>query len=61
MSDKKSVLVQDFVQRNSIVKIDDRSCCSISDERVELQDFAVQIVRGHLEKTGSKLMSWNTN
>jgi hypothetical protein len=38
----------------------------VSDERIEmtnweLQDFAVQIVRGHLEKTGSKLMSWNTN
>lgn len=38
----------------------------VSDERIEmtnweLHDFAVQIVRGHLEKTGSKLMSWNTN
>lgn len=35
----------------------------VSDERIEmtdweLQDFAVQIVRDHLEKAGRKLMSW---
>ena len=35
----------------------------VSDDRIEmtdweLQDFAVQIVRDHLEKTGKKLMSW---
>ena len=35
----------------------------ISDERIEmtdweLQDFAVQIVRDQLEKSGRKLMSW---
>lgn len=35
----------------------------ISDERIEmtdweLQDFAVQIVRNHVEKAGRKLMSW---
>ena len=38
----------------------------VSDERIEmtdweLQDFAVQIVRDHLEKTGKKLMSWQGN
>jgi hypothetical protein len=38
----------------------------ISDERIEmtdweLQDFAVQIVRGYLEKNGKKLMSWHGN
>jgi len=38
----------------------------ISDERIEitdweLQDFAVQIVRDHLEKIGMKLMSWQGN
>lgn len=27
----------------------------------ELQDFAVQIVRDHLEKAGRKLMSWQGN
>jgi hypothetical protein len=27
----------------------------------ELQDFAVQIVRDHLEKQGRKLMSWQGN
>jgi hypothetical protein len=37
----------------------------ISDERIEmtdweLNDFAVQIVRGHLQKTGRKLMSWTS-
>ncbi len=35
----------------------------ISDERIEmtdweLQDFAVQVLRDQLEKTGKKLMSW---
>jgi hypothetical protein len=38
----------------------------VSDERIEmtdweLQDFAVQIVRNHLEKAGRKLMSWQGN
>jgi hypothetical protein len=38
----------------------------ISDERIEmtdweLQDFAVQVVRDQLEKTGKKLMSWQGN
>ena len=38
----------------------------VSDERIEmtnweLQDFAVQIVRDHLENTGRKLMSWQGN
>jgi hypothetical protein len=38
----------------------------VSDERIEmtdweLQDFAVQIVRDSLEKTGKKLMSWQGN
>jgi hypothetical protein len=38
----------------------------VSEERIEisdweLQDFAVQIVRDHLEKTGKKLMSWQSN
>lgn len=38
----------------------------ITDERIEmtdweLQDFAVQIVRQHLEKHGRKLMSWQGN
>jgi hypothetical protein len=38
----------------------------VSDDRIEisdweLQDFAVQIVRDHLEKTGKKLMSWQSN
>ncbi len=38
----------------------------VSDERIEitdweLQDFAVQIVRDHLEKAGKKLMSWQGN
>jgi hypothetical protein len=38
----------------------------VTDERIEisdweLQDFAVQIVRDHLEKTGRKLMSWQSN
>jgi hypothetical protein len=37
----------------------------ISDERIEmtdweLNDFAVQIVRDHLQKTGRKLMSWTS-
>ena len=27
----------------------------------ELQDFAVQVVRNHLEKAGKKLMSWQGN
>jgi hypothetical protein len=38
----------------------------VSDEKIEitdweLQDFAVQIVRDHLEKAGQKLMSWQGN
>jgi hypothetical protein len=38
----------------------------VSDERIEmtdweLQDFAVQIVRDHLDKTGKKQMSWQGN
>ncbi len=38
----------------------------VSNERIEmtdweLQDFAVQIVRDHLEKAGWKLMSWQGN
>ena len=38
----------------------------VSDERIEmtdweLQDFAVQIVRDHLDKQGRKLMSWQGN
>jgi hypothetical protein len=38
----------------------------VSDETIEisdweLQDFAVQIVRDHLERTGKKLMSWQSN
>lgn len=38
----------------------------VSDERIEitdweLQDFAVQVVRDHLEKNGKKLMSWQGN
>jgi hypothetical protein len=38
----------------------------VSDERIEisdweLQDFAIQIVRDHLERTGKKLMSWQSN
>jgi hypothetical protein len=38
----------------------------VSDERIEmtdweLQDFAVQVVRDHLEKAGRKLMSWQGN
>jgi hypothetical protein len=38
----------------------------VSGERIEmtdweLQDFAVQIVRDHLEKQGRKLMSWQGN
>jgi hypothetical protein len=38
----------------------------VSDERIEmtdweLQDFAVQIVRDHVDKSGKKLMSWQGN
>jgi hypothetical protein len=38
----------------------------VSDERIEMtdwevQDFAVQVVRDHLEKAGRKLMSWQGN
>jgi hypothetical protein len=38
----------------------------VSDERIEmteweLQDFAVQIVKDHLDKAGKKLMSWQGN
>jgi len=38
----------------------------VTDERIEmtdweLQDFAVQMVRDHLEKNGKKLMSWQGN
>jgi hypothetical protein len=38
----------------------------ISDERIEMtdwevQDFAVQVVRDHLERAGRKLMSWQGN
>ena len=38
----------------------------VSDERIEmtdweLQDFAIQIVRDHLEKAGRKLMSWTSH